>query len=357
MKRYIAAVSIVAILCGMLCGCDFWMDGQYASVTPYKDQSVHTEKVALEVSSASRIKDALIQMVEDGTKNGIISVIRFNSSTLHYYVESAIRYVMLETAIGGYAVSNINFEVGAKSEPATIALEIDYRHDHREILRLGHVSQMGEAADLIYKALSECEPSVAFRVDDYQETDFTETVETYGFANPDIVMEIPKVKTAVYPETGDERIVELIFTYKTGLEDLKYMQQQVEPIFTSVQLYVRQDAQSREKYAQIYTFLMERFDYTLQSSVTPAYALLIEGKGDCETFATVFASMCRKAKLECWVVSGARGGEPWTWNLINFDGGYHHVDLLRSSETGGFTATPSSAMLEYEWNYNAYPGK
>lgn len=357
MKRYIAAVCLAAVLCSVLSGCDSWMDGHYASVTPYKEQSVHAEKTAVEVSSVSRIQGALTQMVEDGTENGTITLQSSNTSMIDYYVENAIDHVLYETPIGGYAVSKIEYELGTNAGNTAIALKINYRHNRSDILRLGHVSRMGEAADMIYMALADCEPSVAFRVDEYKETDFLKTVEAYALANPDIVMEIPVVQTAVYPDKGKERIVELLFTYKTGFEDLKYMQQQVQPIFTSSQLYVRQDAQLREQYAQIYTFLMERFDYTVKSSDTPAYSLLHEGFGDCEAFATVYASMCRKSKLECWIVYGTRGGEPWVWNLIYFGGGYYHVDLLRSRETGGFAATKTSAMMEYDWDHSAYPGK
>lgn len=357
MKRYIAVWIYIAILCGVLCGCGTWMDGHYASVTPYQGQSVHAEKAVVTVSSASRIQDALLQMVEDGTENVNISIQNNNIAILRYYVETAIRHVSTQTPIGAYSISNIDYEIGINSGTATVALDINYRHDREDVLRLGYVSQMGESADLVYKALGDCESSVAFRVDEYRETDFSEMVRTYAVANPDVVMEIPQVRTAVYPDEGSERIVELIFTYSTSLEDLKLMQEKVEPIFTSAQLYVWQDAQLRQKYAQIYTFLMERFDYTVKSSVTPAYSLLHEGVGDCEAFATVFASMCRKSKLECWIVTGTYNGEPWTWNLIYFGGGYYHVDLLRSVNTGGFSATRSSGMMGYEWDHSAYPGK
>ena len=357
MKRFFAVSIMIAMIGGILSGCGFWMDGHYESVTPYQGQSVHVEKAVIELTSVSRIENALVQLVEDGTENANISLTRFNTSTLHFYVETAIRHVMTENPIGAYAVENIDYEIGLNSGKAVIALEIEYRHDGSDILRLGHVVQMGEAADIIYSALADCESSVAFFVDEYVETDFTQMVTDYASANPDIVMEVPNVNATVYPENGDNRIVEVVFTYTTGLEDLKLMQEKVAPIFTAVQLYVQEENQLREKYAQIYTFLMERFDYTVKSSVTPAYSVLHEGVGDCKAFATVFASMCRKAKLECWVVTGNRNGIPWTWNLIYFGGGYYHVDLLRSLETGGFAATRSTAMEGYDWDRSAYPSK
>ena len=102
---------------------------------------------------------------------------------------------------------------------------------------------------------------------------------------------------------------------------------------------------------------MERFDYSLETTITPAYSLLHEGVGDCTAFATVYAAMCRKAGLECHVVSGTREGEPWSWNLIYFMGNYFHVDLLFCSQTGGFAASLGSEMTDYEWDHSAYPSR
>ena len=100
---------------------------------------------------------------------------------------------------------------------------------------------------------------------------------------------------------------------------------------------------------------MERFDYKVETSITPAYSLLRHGVGDSRAFATVYAAMCRASGLECIVVTGTRSGEPWTWNIICQDGVYWHVDLLRCNEQGRFHKTEDSGMTGYVWDYSAYP--
>lgn len=100
---------------------------------------------------------------------------------------------------------------------------------------------------------------------------------------------------------------------------------------------------------------MERFDYKQDTSLTPAYSLLCHGVGDSRAFATVYAAMCRGAGLECTVVTGTRDGVPYTWNIVQDNGQYYHVDLLRCHVTGQFKQTRDWEMNGYVWDYSAYP--
>jgi hypothetical protein len=189
----------------------------------------------------------------------------------------------------------------------------------------------------------------------FKESDLLQVVEDYMEENPNIVMELPQVAVGVYPDTGSSRILEVKFTYETSRDSLRQMQQQVRRVFASAQLYISSDATNEQKYAQLYTFLMERFDYQVQTSITPAYSLLNHGVGDCEAFATVYAAMCRQAGLDCHMVSGTKHGQSWYWNIIREDGVNYHVDLLQCYENGQFQRLQDSAMEGYVWDYSAYP--
>lgn len=125
MKRYLAAGCLALLLCALLCGCGFWMVGHYASVTPHHDQSIQAEKTVVEVSSAFCLVDALTNMLEDGTV---------------------------------------------------------------KVLRMYQVAQMSEATDLIYEAREDCESSIALRVGEYVQTDFTELIESYAALNQDVII-------------------------------------------------------------------------------------------------------------------------------------------------------------------------
>ena len=129
----------------------------------------------------------------------------------------------------------------------------------------------------------------------------------------------------------------------------------MKPVFEAAELYVSGDGAERQKYSQLYGFLMERFDYTVETSITPAYSLLHHGVGDSRAFATVYAAMCRRAGMECLMVTGTRSGEPWVWNIIQVGGIYRHVDLLQCSVQGRFQEKTDAEMSGYVWDYSAYP--
>ena len=100
---------------------------------------------------------------------------------------------------------------------------------------------------------------------------------------------------------------------------------------------------------------MERFDYQIETSITPSYSLLCHGVGDSRSFATIYAAMCRRANVECQVVSGTKNGDAWYWNLICENGIYYHVDLLESSAAGYLRKLSDAQMDGYVWDYSAYP--
>ena len=223
MKRIIILGILMCLLCALFSGCDFWMDGHYVSVTPYVGRNYHTEKPVVQVSSSVQMRNALADFVENGTEKGIISVSSFNSPTVHFYMKQAIDYVLSNNPIGAYAVENITFDIGTNTGTAAVAVNITYRHDHSEILRIKKSEKMGEALDVVYEALEDCQPAIAIYVNDYEPMDFQRIIEEYADVNPNIVMEIPKVSMNVYPQEGEERIVELIFSYQTSRETLRHM--------------------------------------------------------------------------------------------------------------------------------------
>ena len=238
--------------------------------------------------------------------------------------------------------------------PTAVAVSISYRHGAMEIRTIREVSGSGEAADEIVKALNNFDAGVVLLVDDYVTMDVTQLVRDHAEKHPEAVMETPQVMAAAYG-AGSSRVVEVTFTYQTGRDALRQMQSQVKPVFDAASLYVSGDGEDHQKLSQLYAFLMERFDYKIETSITPAYSLLRHGVGDSRAFATVYAAMCRLAGLECMTVTGTHAGEPWTWNIVLDAGHYYHVDLLRCSELGGYREFTDQEMSGYVWDYTAYP--
>ena len=351
MKRVLLPLALALSL--LMTGCG-WLDGSYLSVTPHQQQRQSAQTEVISASNYSELIEALETIIAEGTEMAAINVADYPASALERGMAMAADHVMAYDAVAAYAVKQINCELGASVGQPAVAVTIDYHHGRAEIQRIRRVKNSQEAQKIVAEALEGFEPGIVLLVEEYEVRDYTQFVQDYAQESPQTVMETPQVTEAVYG-SGGSRVVELVFTYQNSRDSLRRMQTQVQPVFDSAVLYVSGDDADRQKYAQLYAFLMERFDYKLETSITPAYSLLRHGVGDSRAFATVYAAMCRDAGLECLVVTGTHAGEPWTWNLVLDGGQYYHVDLLRCSESGGFREFPDAEMGEYVWDYSMYP--
>lgn len=347
-------LCLTALLCLMLSGCGSWMDGNYVSVTPHQAQVSDVQSGTLSAANYAQLLEVLTQMVDSGTENAVIHVADYNQSSVKSGMITAARYLQKMYPIGAYAIESIDYEIGTGGGKPAISVSISYIHGRSEIRKIQKVSGMEDAEKKITEALESCDAGVVILVENYESTDLVQLVEDYAMENPDVVMEIPQVAVGFYPDEGASRVLELNFTYQTSRDVLRQMQARVKPYFEAASLYVSGDGADLQKYAQLYAFLMERYDYKFETSITPAYSLLCYGVGDSKAFACVYAAMCRQAGLECQVISGTREGEPWYWNMVCDDGAYFHVDLLRCNAEGGFRELADINMEGYVWDYSAY---
>lgn len=354
MKRAAGLVVLILYLCALLCGCDLW-ERTYISATPHKDENARPKQDVVNVLNYLELQNALVSFVDAGQEDGIISVGFLNEKYLPDYMKNAVEHVKTVSPIGAYAVEDISYELGTNAGKAALAVKIKYNHRYDEIFRIVSVENMEQAQEQIDNALNKFETGIVLKISAYTETDFAQYVQSYGEIYPEYCIEIPQVKVAVFPDSGSERVVELTFTYQTNRESLRKMQSEVAPVFRASVLNVSSAQTQQEKFSLIYTFLMERYDYKIETSITPAYSLLRHGVGDSKAFATVFAAMCRQAGLECQTVTGTRQGEPRVWNIICQDNSYFHVDLLASNSQGRMRKVLDKNMAGYVWDYSAYP--
>ncbi|MBQ2854770.1 MAG: transglutaminase domain-containing protein [Oscillospiraceae bacterium] len=345
---------MLCLLCVLLLGGCGWPDGSYHSVTPHQELSANSRTENLVVTNYEELVAAMEDVVSRGTESCIINAVNYEGEDLQLGLINAIRHIQKVYPIGAYAVEDLKVEVGSNTGKTAIALSVSYRHSRTEIRKIRNAENREAAKKLICDALEDYETVLVLQLEDYEQMDFTQIVRDHAMDTPQAVMEIPQVTSEVYG-IGHSRVVELTFSYQTSLDSLRTMQAQVQPVFDSAVLYVSGEGSQSQKYSQLYAFLMERFDYTVETSITPAYSLLRHGVGDSRAFATVYAAMCRAAGLDCVVVTGTRSGDPWVWNIICQDDVYYHVDLMRCNENGRFRKLLDEEMMGYVWDYSAYP--
>lgn len=349
-KIGVTILAIALLLC--FSGCGLWMNGSYRSETPHREGSNTGTHINAEVSDYKQLCDKLLQMISNGTQSELIYFVNMDANQIKFNMPRAIEEITKKAPLGAYAVESITFESGKNTGKNAVEVSISYIHGRSEILRIRKAESVNDVYKIIDSALNNCEASVTIYVNDYEAFDAIQYVQDYVDLHPDICMEMPQVTATVYPENGKDRIVEVLFSYDTSREVLRQMQQTVDPVFDSAELYVRGDGDLLEKYYQLYSFLIERYDYTFETSITPSYHLLRHGVGDSKAFATVYARMCVRAGLECAVISGAKAGEGSFWNAIIIDDQILYVDLLACNASGRFQTKTKEQMSGYVWDYD-----
>lgn len=349
MGRKLTALTLALML---LSGCG-WMDGSYVSVTPHQvGLSQSPDDNARSVSTYTQLRSALVELIDSGSTEGLFSLAEYPREDAEQDMTRAVRYAMGTYPVGAYAVESIDYDFGTGLGAIALSVDITYRHSREKLEGIRTVRWSSGVEKAIAEALDEGAQVLVLQVSGYQDADFTQIVQTYADQNPDRVMETPGVTAQVFPDRGDTRVLELTFYYRTDRQTLRSMREQVQPMFSSAALYVSGQAEDRTKFSQLHAFLMERFDYTIQSTATPAYSLLCQGVGDSRAFSVVYAAMCSRIELEALCVSGTRDGAEHWWNLVNIDGAWYHLDLLASPQ---FQPLTDADMTGYDWDRTAYP--
>ena len=352
MKKHLLVIPVLCMSL-LLCSCG-WMQGEYHSVTPHQQQDSLKGEVNAVCETFGEVRMALVDLVENGMTKGVIHIKTPAQNSIESYMDSAILFATTKNAIGAYAVDSITYEVGTNAAVPAVAVQINYLHNRSEILRIMQARNMTEANEVITGALDGCKAGVVVRVNRYAATDIAQMVADYVDANPDSCMEQPQVNISVYPDQGTDRVVEVTFVYQTSRDTLRSMQEAVQPVFSSAELYVKGDVDQWQKYYHLYAFLMERYDYKIETSITPSYSLLRHGVGDSKAFAMVYAQMCRKSGLDCKIVTGTKEGEIWHWNAVKVDGVYYYIDLIACKSNGEFLPLTKEQMTNYVWDYSAF---
>ena len=348
--RRLTALALVLAL--ILPGCG-WMDGSYVSVTPHQVGIGQTsEGNARAVRNYTELRGALVGLIDSGAVEGLFSLAEYPRADVVRDMDRAVEYAMGAYPVGAYAVESIDYDFGTGLGASALSVDITYRRSREQIASIRTVRWASGVRKEVESALDECLDTLVLQVTGYQEMDVSGMVRDYATRNPDKVLEIPVVSVRIFPDRGDIRVLELGFHYRTDRETLREMREQVQPVFSSAVLYVTGQASERTKFSQLHTFLTERFDYQIETSVTPAYSLLCQGIGDSQAFAQVYAVLCSRIGLEAQIVSGTKDGAAHWWNLVKIDDGWFHVDLLGSR---WFEPLTDELMAGYEWDREAYP--
>ena len=353
MKYRLTALCMV--LAVLLTGCRFLPDS-YVSVMPHADSYPHQTEETLTVENYTELKNALLSLVEEGVEEAELNTGAYSGDIEQDY-DTAVAYITGINPMGAYVVDSIDKEITRAGTYYKLNLRIRYRRSHAELAKAMTVRGTIGTRNAVAAAVGDSAERLLLRISGYEQMDFDAMVSELSDQDITKVMARPTVTAEVVPNSGSVRIVELDFKYPRDPAELRVMQSAVNTIMSSAYGYVRYVQSDLERAILLYSFLTERHDYIVQSSDTPAYALLCEGVADSRAFAEVFAVMCNRSNVKCTVVQGTKNGESYEWNILELESGTWHIDVLADEQAG--MREPSlrtdADMGGYVWDTQAYP--
>ena len=345
MKRII----LVPALCGalLLSGCSSLLDRPYVMVEPHVERpAVSGDSSTIQVDTYSELVNAVLFFVSQGVEEGTIQLTDYQGE-----VEEDLNRACLEVAkddpLGVYAVDFIKNSYTRVLTTYEATITISYRRSLEQISSLVNITGTSAIREEAAQALGAFDTELALRVGVFNGDVDTvkEQVRQAYYDTPAAALGMPECSVTLYPDTGVQRIVEILLDYPQEPTVLKRKSEQLQEQAAVILAPIQYQIESRRL-----DLLLETLPGVVkadpQGGSTAWDALLGEGADD-EGLALAFQLLCSDMGLDSEIVEGTLEGTPHFFNSVIRNGTTVWVDLSRSlSQT--WTAK-QMVELGYQW--------
>lgn len=351
MKKHLLAGALAASL--LLTGCSALLERDYSYVTPHNAApTTEGDPSILRADSYQELVNALIYLVSAGAETGTIRLYT-DSENVEAFLSDACLEVVQEDPLGAYCVEFIKHSVDPVVTYSQAQVEITYRRTREQVDAIVQVTGVTAIRSELSAALAEFAPERALRVRYFEgDEDFIRELVCQAYYDvPAQALGMPEVSVSLYPNSGRQRIVEILLTYpmdRSRLEerrdDLSARLDELE-VELSAPLTPVQAAQA----------LLELGEYSPQGGAT-AYDFFQNGSAGSEGLALAFAALCQRLELPCHVVQGAVEDQPRFWAVVQTEEGWRHLDLTLEDLEGSPLFTDLQLQeLGYSWDSSSLP--
>ena len=106
MKR-ILSLTVMLLCVSLLCGCQFWMDGEHFSVKPHTENYAPQDPGVLSAYSYTSLRNVLESLVEDAASEAVINLSGFNMDQMDTFMNRAINQIKRSHPVAAYALNEI----------------------------------------------------------------------------------------------------------------------------------------------------------------------------------------------------------------------------------------------------------
>ena len=301
------------------------------------------------------LRDVIRSFVLNGTEHGQIRVTEYGGD-LEQDLRQVTRYLTNQDPISSYATDYISCEREEIGDGWLIRVDAVYRRSANEIASIRFVRGREAAVQAMYAALRDLQSSVTLQISGYIREDYVELLTSYCLEHPEELPEVPAISVAVYPDTGNVRVVEVHFVYQNDRETLRSRKAEIESNLSAAYNYIHYSGSDRRKLQLLYSYFINRFSYTAARNSADPYTLLCEGISDSRSFASVVCCLCERAGMEAHLVRGHKNGLVWYWNIVRAEDRWAHLDYQTDVLAGeGLHLWTDEEMVNYSWDLRAFP--
>lgn len=349
MKKRLSALLLSA--CILLTGCASMLERDYVSVTPHSSTKTDVgSSSVLRVENYQELVNSLIYFISTASDNGVIRLY-MDSGVVDEYLHNARQEIMQEYPPAVYAVEDISFETDPLVTYVETRVDFTYRRTQQQVAAIHSVTGVTAVRSAISAALAEFSDECVLNISYFdQDAEFVRSlVRQAYYAAPATALEYPEVEVHVYPDSGRQRIVEVLFHYET---DLALLSQQALLLEQALQHLAQENADA-DPLAVAWAVLGEG-GHKSEGGSSP-YNALLNGGADHEGLSLAMAALCAQLDIPCKVAEGLLDGEPHFWNVVHTDDGWRHIDLSQLSVLRGVYTDEQWRNNDYLWIDTSIP--
>ena len=356
MKKRTAALLLALVL--PLSGCSAMLEREYQTAQRHVQVPLSDEdSAAIWVENYSELVSAVLYQVSLHQEKGVIRL-RDWKDDVEASLARACDEVSRDDPLGAYAVDRIQHQYTRMVTYYEATITIDYRRTAEQIASVTTVTGSGAIRAELRDALAGFVTETAFRINYVNESQgedyILDLVRQAYYDTPEAALGLPAAEVQLYPDSGAQRVVEVLLTYP---EDPEVLREKSLRLAEAAQaLCAPFDQLEGAALAAGLCGALRAHAAALPAgdgSPGTAYAALVEGGADSEGLALAFKELCDLSGITCIVAEGTLEGETRFWNIVTLPSGSRHMDPAGASNA--LYTDSQMAQAGFVWDAARYP--
>lgn len=354
-RRPLLAAILAASL--LLTGCSALLERDYTSVTPHNAvPATEGDPSILRADSYQELVNALIYFVNGGMEAGTVRLYT-DVENVEPFLSDACLEVWQEDPLGAYCVEYIKYTVDPVVAYSEAHVDITYRRTREQVASIVQATGVTAIRSELESALASFSPSRTLRIRYFAEDEaFIRDLARQAYYDvPACALGMPEIDLSLYPNRGQQRIVEILLHYPLEHSELEERRAalagRLEELAAELTPFIGQ----RRLPAAVQA-VREAGEFDPQGGST-AWDLFENGAADSEGISLALAALCQALELPCQTAWGTLNGEDHFWNIVQTEAGWRHIDLSvpESEDSGPFYTDQQFRELGCRWEEGVFP--